>query len=58
MTETPPSISPEIDRLIDGESQGMQDPALRPLMLDEFIGQGQGRANLETFIHAAGQPHE
>ena len=58
MTETPPSISPEIDRLIDGEAQGVQDPALRPLMLDEFIGQGQGRANLETFIHAASQRSE
>ena len=58
MTETPPSISPEIDRLIDGDAQGVQDPALRPLMLDEFIGQGQGRANLETFIHAASQRSE
>jgi Holliday junction DNA helicase RuvB len=58
VTETPPSISPEIDRLIDGEAQGVQDPALRPLMLDEFIGQGQGRANLETFIHAASQRSE
>ena len=29
------------------------DPALRPRRLAEFVGQGQGRANLETFIGAA-----
>ena len=29
------------------------DPALRPRRLAEFVGQGQGRANLETFIEAA-----
>ena len=29
------------------------DPALRPRRLAEFVGQGQGRANLETFIRAA-----
>ena len=29
------------------------DPALRPRRLAEFVGQGQGRTNLETFIGAA-----
>ncbi len=29
------------------------DPALRPRRLAEFVGQGQGRVNLETFIGAA-----
>ena len=58
MTKTPSSDFPETDRLIDGEAQGAQDPALRPLRLGEFIGQGQGRANLETFIHAASQRSE
>lgn len=31
-----------------------RDHALRPLKLRDFVGQGQGRRNLETFIHAAG----
>ena len=31
-----------------------RDHALRPLKLQDFVGQGQGRRNLETFIHAAG----
>ncbi len=41
------------DRLISAENQTGRDPALRPLHLADFIGQGQGRRNLETFIHAA-----
>ena len=41
------------DRLISAENQTSRDPALRPLHLADFIGQGQGRRNLETFIHAA-----
>ncbi len=39
-------------RLVSPQQQ-RQDHALRPLQLAEFIGQGQGRNNLETFIHAA-----
>ena len=44
------------ERLITAEQteQTVQpDNALRPLSLAEFVGQGQGRRNLETFIHAA-----
>ena len=44
------------ERLITAEQteQTVQpDTALRPLLLAEFVGQGQGRQNLETFIHAA-----
>jgi Holliday junction DNA helicase RuvB len=41
------------DRLVAGDSQERADNALRPTMLAEFIGQGNGRRNLETFIHAA-----
>ncbi len=40
-------------RLITAEQTGQPDPALRPLSLSEFVGQGQGRKNLETFIRAA-----
>ena len=43
------------DRLVSGESQENQDIALRPRKLDEFIGQGLGRRNLETFIAASVQ---
>ena len=44
------------ERLITAEQreQTVQpDTALRPFSLAEFVGQGQGRQNLETFIHAA-----
>ncbi len=41
------------DRLISGDNVERADNALRPTSLAEFIGQGTGRANLETFIHAA-----
>ena len=41
------------DRLVAGTSQERGDNALRPTLLAEFIGQGNGRRNLETFIHAA-----
>ena len=43
------------ERLISGDNQERADNALRPTTLAEFIGQGNGRANLETFIHAARQ---
>jgi Holliday junction DNA helicase RuvB len=52
------SSNDERARLIDGDAQGTADPALRPVRLAEFIGQGQGRENLETFIHAARQREE
>lgn len=45
-----PASEPQ-DRLIS--AAGEKDPAMRPLVLAEFVGQGQGRVNLETFIHAA-----
>ena len=41
------------DRLISGETQERGDAALRPERLADFIGQGGGRVNLETFIAAA-----
>ena len=46
------------DRLIGGEALQHDtveraDTALRPERLANFIGQGGGRANLETFIAAA-----
>ena len=46
------------DRLIGGEAlqhdtMERADTALRPERLADFIGQGGGRANLETFIAAA-----
>jgi len=43
----------EGDRLISAENQERGDNALRPAFLAEFIGQGNGRRNLEAFIHAA-----
>ena len=43
----------EDDRLISSETQERADVALRPEKLADFIGQGGGRANLETFIMAA-----
>ena len=51
--------SADQDRLVTPEvlqnSNPIQnsDPALRPRRLAEFVGQGQGRVNLETFIGAA-----
>ena len=46
------------DRLVGGETPERADNALRPLRLAEFIGQGGGRANLETFIAAAADRSE
>ena len=46
-------MSHEDDRLVSGDNQERADTALRPTSLAEFIGQGNGRANLETFILAA-----
>ncbi|MDB3891507.1 Holliday junction branch migration DNA helicase RuvB [Alphaproteobacteria bacterium] len=46
-------MSQDEDRLISAEPIERADTALRPTSLAEFIGQGNGRANLETFIHAA-----
>ena len=43
----------EDDRLISSEPQERLDMALRPERLADFIGQGGGRTNLETFIAAA-----
>ena len=43
----------EDDRLISSEPQERGDMALRPERLADFIGQGGGRTNLETFIAAA-----
>ena len=43
----------EDDRLISSEPQERGDMALRPEQLADFIGQGGGRTNLETFIAAA-----
>ena len=47
------SVMSEDDRLISSETQERADVALRPEKLADFIGQGGGRANLETFIMAA-----
>ena len=46
-------MSGDSERLIGADSQERADNALRPVALAEFIGQGNGRRNLETFIHAA-----
>ena len=46
-------MSGEDDRLISGDNHESADSALRPTSLVDFIGQGNGRANLETFISAA-----
>jgi len=46
-------MSGDEERLISGDNFERGDTALRPTTLDEFIGQGNGRANLETFILAA-----
>ena len=46
------------ERLVSGETPERADNALRPLRLAEFIGQGGGRANLETFIAAAADRSE
>ena len=47
MTETDRQISPERKEKDELES------SLRPLVLDEFIGQEQARANMKVFIQAA-----
>ncbi|MGB0671641.1 MAG: AAA family ATPase, partial [Rhodospirillales bacterium] len=43
------------DRLIDGHPQGddLGEGALRPVALDDFVGQKQVRSNLAVFIQAA-----
>ena len=43
------------DRLIDGEQRpaDTQDNSLRPITLDEFVGQRQLRENLKVFVEAA-----
>ncbi|MDB2391006.1 Holliday junction branch migration DNA helicase RuvB [Alphaproteobacteria bacterium] len=43
----------EDERLVNPAQLERGDNALRPTSLAEFIGQGNGRQNLETFIHAA-----
>ncbi|MBT6414629.1 Holliday junction branch migration DNA helicase RuvB, partial [Candidatus Puniceispirillum sp.] len=43
----------EDERLVNPDHVERGDNALRPTSLGEFIGQGNGRHNLETFIHAA-----
>ena len=46
------------DRLVNPAGTDQPDPALRPRRLADFIGQGEGRANLETFIQAASAREE
>jgi Holliday junction DNA helicase RuvB len=43
------------DRLVTGDQAGTDgsEGSLRPLTLDEFVGQAQARANLRVFIEAA-----
>ena len=41
------------DAILASDPAPNSDPALRPRRLTEFVGQGQGLANLETFIGAA-----
>lgn len=43
------------ERLVDGEGKVEDTPeaSLRPLVLDDFVGQAQVRANLRVFIEAA-----
>ena len=40
----------EDERLVNPDNVERGDNALRPTSLGEFIGQGNGRHNLETFI--------
>ncbi len=46
MTEPDPTLRPE-------QMPGDRDRALRPQMLDDFIGQAEARANLRVFIQSA-----
>lgn len=49
-------MTSEDDRLLSQTAQGADqalDPALRPLSLEEFVGQAQVRANLRVFVEAA-----
>jgi len=49
-------VSPEsIESPQSSESIENADPALRPRRLNEFVGHGLGRRNLETFIAASVQ---
>ena len=43
----------EENRLVSPETRAAGEESLRPSMLSDFIGQGQGRGNLEVFIKAA-----
>ncbi|MBT5798406.1 Holliday junction branch migration DNA helicase RuvB [Alphaproteobacteria bacterium] len=49
------SDSSDDNRLVSPENNEHYDPALRPRKLDDFVGQGLGRRNLETFIAASAQ---
>ncbi len=51
MTEADPTLRPE-------PLPGDRDRALRPQVLDEFIGQAEARANLKVFIQSARQRGE
>ena len=50
MTDTDPSLQPQ-RQSEDARHEG--DRALRPQVLDEFIGQAEARANLKVFIESA-----
>ncbi len=51
MSEVDPTLRPEV---LPGDA----DRALRPQVLDEFIGQAEARANLKVFIQSARQRGE
>lgn len=51
MTEIDPTVRPE-------EMPQDQDRALRPQLLEEFVGQAEARANLRVFIQSARQRNE
>ncbi|KMK68137.1 Holliday junction branch migration DNA helicase RuvB [Puniceibacterium sp. IMCC21224] len=51
MQESDPDLRPELQ-------PGDHDRALRPQMLDEFVGQAEARANLKVFIQSARQRGE
>ncbi len=47
-------MSDEADRIVEGTAKGDDaDVALRPRILDDFIGQEKVRANLRVFVEAA-----
>ena len=54
-------MTAESDRIVGSSAQGTDqslDPALRPLALEEFVGQEQVRANLRVFVEAARRREE